>query len=86
MPFVNHEGLVQIVACTGADAKVPTEGRANESTYDCPFSLLQTSTLPRAESSSFPGGNSLFEPRYLYYKLPEKNCQTALPRGPPPTS
>ena len=86
MPLVNHDGSVQIVACSGTDKTVPTEDHANESTYDCPFSLLQLGILPYAESSSFPAGNSLLEPSYLSYNLPESNYQTALPRGPPPIS
>ena len=86
MPLVNHEGLVKVVACTSTDAKVPAQGGANGSTYDCPFSLLQIGTLPRAESSSFPAGDALLGPPYPYYKLPERNYQIALPRGLPPIS
>ena len=72
MPLINHEGLVQIVACTGTDAKVSTEAGANVGAYDCPFSLPQTNSLPRAESIWFPAGNSLLEPLTFITNLRKK--------------
>ena len=86
MPLVNHEGLVQFVACLDTGKTVPTKNRAIESTYDCPFSLLQLSYLPFLGPISFPAGNSFFESSYFSYKLPERNYKTTLPRGPPPIS
>ena len=83
MPLVNHDGSFQIVTCLGTDKRVLTEDRTNQSTYDCPFSLLQLSILPCAGSSPFSAGKSLLELSYISYNHPERNYQTALPRGPP---
>ena len=86
MPFVNYDGSIQIVTCSGTDKRVLTEDRTNRSTYDCPFSLLQLSILPYGGSSPFPADKSLLELSYLSYNHPERNYQTALPRGPPSIS
>ena len=86
MPLVNHEGSVQFVACSDTGKTVPTKSHAIESTYDCPFSLLQLSILPFPGPIPFPAGNSFFESSYFSYNLPERNYKTTLPRGPPPTS
>ena len=86
MPLVNHDGSVQIVTCPGTDKQVLTEDRTSQSTYDCPFSLLQLSILSFPGPIPFPAGNSLFESSYFSNNLPERKYKTTLPRGPPPTS
>lgn len=86
MPFVDHYGSVQIVLCSDAGKTVPTKDHANESAYDCLFSLLQLSILFCSELSSFSAGTSFLKPFYRSHCLLERNYQTALPRGPPAIS
>ena len=66
MPLVNHEGSVQFVACLDTGKTVPTKSHTIESTYDCPFSLLQLSILLFPGPIPFPAGNSFFELLLLF--------------------